>query len=183
MTELAAWRYEDEEWRGFVLQEDRTALLFDHVFVTWLAAFHHFSDEARDPSFKPGQPLALVPEPDNPHDPNAIVVFNADRTLQAGYVPRAVTSKITSASEGRVGLVLAELLEAGERKGLDIVVSRQPVSIRVLGSPDGDEARHIRQVVRVSKRRFARAESLLQKGPPGDPVEQMWRMLEEKSDG
>ena len=43
-----------------------------------------------DPSFDPGRRLALVPEPDNPHDRNAIAIYNEERTLQLGYVPAAV---------------------------------------------------------------------------------------------
>ena len=43
-----------------------------------------------DPSFEPGLPVALVPEPDNEHDPNAVAVWNEQRTLQVGYVPREV---------------------------------------------------------------------------------------------
>jgi hypothetical protein len=41
-----------------------------------------------DASFDPGRRLALVPEPENPHDPNAVGIWNEKRTLQAGYVPR-----------------------------------------------------------------------------------------------
>jgi hypothetical protein len=48
-----------------------------------------------DPSFEPGLSFALVPEPENEHDPNAVGVWNADRTLQAGYVPREVAPEIT----------------------------------------------------------------------------------------
>ena len=47
-----------------------------------------------DPSFEPGLPLALVPEPENEHDPNAVGVWNTERTLQAGYVPRQVAPEI-----------------------------------------------------------------------------------------
>jgi hypothetical protein len=47
-----------------------------------------------DSSFDPGQRLALVPEPDNEHDPNAIGVWNEKRTLQAGYVPRDVAPEL-----------------------------------------------------------------------------------------
>ena len=39
-------------------------------------------------SFDPGRSLALVPEPENEHDPNAVGIWNEDRTLQLGYVPR-----------------------------------------------------------------------------------------------
>jgi HIRAN domain-containing protein len=45
-------------------------------------------------SFDPGQRLALVPEPENEHDPNALAIWNAERTLQAGYVPAAVAPEL-----------------------------------------------------------------------------------------
>ena len=43
----------------------------------------------------PGLPVALVPEPDNEHDPNAVGIWNEQRTLQAGYVPREVAPELT----------------------------------------------------------------------------------------
>ena len=52
-------------------------------------------DAVADPSFEPGLPLALVPEPENEHDPNAVGVWNALRTVQAGYVPRDVAPELT----------------------------------------------------------------------------------------
>ena len=42
-----------------------------------------------DASFDPGRRLALVPEPENEHDPNAVGIWNEERTLQLGYVPAA----------------------------------------------------------------------------------------------
>jgi HIRAN domain len=47
-----------------------------------------------DPSFEPGRRLALVPEPENEHDPNAIGIWNEERTLQAGYVPADVAPEL-----------------------------------------------------------------------------------------
>jgi hypothetical protein len=47
-----------------------------------------------DPGFEPGRRLALVPEPDNEHDPNAVAIWNEDRTVQAGYVPREVAPEL-----------------------------------------------------------------------------------------
>jgi hypothetical protein len=47
-----------------------------------------------DPSFDPGRRLALVPEPDNEHDPNAVAIWNDERTVQAGYVPREVAPEL-----------------------------------------------------------------------------------------
>jgi HIRAN domain len=47
-----------------------------------------------DPSFEPGRRLALVPEPENEHDRNAVGIWNAERTLQVGYVPRDVAPEL-----------------------------------------------------------------------------------------
>lgn len=47
-----------------------------------------------DPSFDPGRRLALVAEPDNPHDPRAVAIYNEERTLQLGYVPVAVAPEL-----------------------------------------------------------------------------------------
>jgi HIRAN domain len=47
-----------------------------------------------DASFDPGSRLALVPEPQNEHDPNAIAIWNDERTLQAGYVPRETAAEL-----------------------------------------------------------------------------------------
>ena len=52
-------------------------------------------ESLEDPSFDPGRRLELVPEPTNEHDPNAIGIWNADRTLQVGYVPAAVAPDVT----------------------------------------------------------------------------------------
>ena len=52
-----------------------------------------------DPSFDPGRRLALVPEPDNEHDPNAIAIWNEERTLQAGYVPREIAAELEGSEQ------------------------------------------------------------------------------------
>ena len=63
-----------------------------------------FRPEAlEDASFEPGRRLALVPEPENEHDPNAVAIWNAERTLQAGYVPRELAPEL-SGNEQAVSL-------------------------------------------------------------------------------
>ena len=47
-----------------------------------------------DGSFDPGRRLALVSEPDNEHDPNAVAIWNEERSLHAGYVPREVAPEL-----------------------------------------------------------------------------------------
>jgi len=48
-----------------------------------------------DPTFDPGRRLALVPEPENEHDPNAVGIWNEERTLQLGYVPRETAPELS----------------------------------------------------------------------------------------
>jgi hypothetical protein len=51
-------------------------------------------ESLEDRSFDPGRRLELVREPQNEHDPNAIGIWNADRTLQVGYVPAAIAPEV-----------------------------------------------------------------------------------------
>jgi hypothetical protein len=62
----------------------------ERIRVVPVAGISFRAQDAADPSFDPGLPLALVPEPANEHDPNAVAIWNEQRTLQAGYVPRDV---------------------------------------------------------------------------------------------
>jgi hypothetical protein len=90
--------------------------------VIRVAGTSYRSDELRDPGFEPGRSLALVREPDNPHDANAISVWNEERTAQAGYVPAAVAA-VLAGSEDLCALSLWEWRNGtGERIGLRALV-------------------------------------------------------------
>jgi HIRAN domain len=65
------------------------------VLVLPVAGVSYRPEVLPDPSFDPGQRLALVPEPENEHDPNAVAIWNEERTLQAGYVPREAIGQLT----------------------------------------------------------------------------------------
>jgi hypothetical protein len=61
----------------------------DERILVVAAAGVSFRPEALDdPSFDAGRRLALVAEPENEQDPNAVGIWNEERTLQVGYVPR-----------------------------------------------------------------------------------------------
>jgi hypothetical protein len=78
----AGYRMRDAATGDVVRWEDERIRVVPAAGVT-------FRPEALDdPSFDPGRRLALVPEPDNEHDPNAVAIWNEERTLQVGYVPR-----------------------------------------------------------------------------------------------
>jgi hypothetical protein len=64
------------------------------VRVVPVAGVSFRPEAVADASFDPGARLALVPEPANEHDPNAVAIWNAERTLQAGYVPREVAAEL-----------------------------------------------------------------------------------------
>lgn len=66
----------------------------ERLRVTMVAGVSFRPEAVADASFDPGARLALVPEPDNEHDPNAIGIWNEQRTLQAGYVPRELATEL-----------------------------------------------------------------------------------------
>jgi hypothetical protein len=66
----------------------------ERVLVVPVAGVTFRPGNIEDESFDPGRRLALVPEPDNEHDPNAVGIWNAEQTLQAGYVPRESAPRV-----------------------------------------------------------------------------------------
>ena len=56
----------------------------------------------------------LVPEPENEHDPQAVAIWNEQRTLQAGYVPREEAGSLTGDEQA------VSLWRAGE--GLRVLI-------------------------------------------------------------
>ena len=78
------YRLRDAETEDPVRWED------PRIRVVPVAGVSYRTDALDDPSFDPGCRLALVPEPDNPHDRSAVAIYNQQRTLQLGYVPAAV---------------------------------------------------------------------------------------------
>ena len=84
--------------RGYHLRDaasgTRVAWEDPRIRVVPVAGISYRAEAAADASFEPGHRLALVPEPQNEHDPNAVAVWNDERTLQAGYVPAAVAPEL-----------------------------------------------------------------------------------------
>jgi hypothetical protein len=64
------------------------------IRVVPAAGVSYRAEALPDESFEPGRRLALVPEPYNEHDPNAVGIWNEQRTLQVGYVPREVAPEL-----------------------------------------------------------------------------------------
>jgi hypothetical protein len=93
----------------------------ERLLVVAVAGASYRLEALADPAFAPGSPLALVPEPDNEHDPNAIGIWDAERRLQAGYVPAAETGRVPP---GAQALSLWEFRDdEGRRVGLRVLIA------------------------------------------------------------
>jgi HIRAN domain len=62
--------------------------------VVRLAGASYRLDELQDDAFAPGRRLALVPEPENEHDPDAVAIFDAAQRLHGGYVPAEIAGEL-----------------------------------------------------------------------------------------
>ena len=109
---------------GFWLRDAATgdALRWDdpRLRVVKLAGASYRSEALQDDRFAPGRRLALIPEPENPHDPHAVAVWDADRQIQGGYVPADVAPEL-SGDEQAVSLWEFRG-EDGQRIGLRVLV-------------------------------------------------------------
>ena len=94
-----------------------------------LAGVSYRLDALQDEAFAPGKRLTLVPEPDNEHDPNAIAVWDADRRLQAGYVPAEIAAGLDAEAWQAVSLL--EFFDTGRRVGLRVLLAPKDAWIGV----------------------------------------------------
>ena len=110
---------------GFRLRDAATGELVrgedPRIRVIKVAGVSYRLDALQADAFAPGRPLALVPEPDNEHDPNAIGVWDKDRRLQVGYVPAEIARELEV--DDWQAVTLWEFLEDGERGGLRVLLA------------------------------------------------------------
>ena len=110
---------------GFRLRDAATGELVrgedPRISVIKVAGVSYRLDALQDEAFAPGRRLALVPEPENEHDPNAIGIWDEHRRVQAGYVP-AETARELEADEWQA-VSLWEFFEDGKRGGLRVLLA------------------------------------------------------------
>ena len=118
---------------GFRLRDAETEEVMRHedprIHVVRVAGVSYRLDAVQDDAFTPGKRLALVPEPDNEHDPHAIGIWDAEERLQAGYVPAEVASGLDASEWQAVSLL--EFFEDGRRAGLRVLLAPQDAWIGV----------------------------------------------------
>jgi hypothetical protein len=93
----------------------------ERLRVVKVAGASYRADALQDDGFAPGRRLALVREPENEHDPNAVAVWDEERRLQAGYVPAEVASDLRGDEEARALWEFRD--EDGRRIGLRVLIA------------------------------------------------------------
>jgi len=110
---------------GFRLRDAATGELVrgedPRVSVIKVAGVSYRLDALQDDAFAPGRRLALVAEPDNEHDPNAIGVWDEDRRLQVGYVPAEIARELEV--DDWQAVTLWEFFEGSQRGGLRVLLA------------------------------------------------------------
>ena len=91
------------------------------IHVIKVAGVSYRLDALQDDAFAPGRRLALVPEPDNEHDPNAVGVWDEGLRLQAGYVPAEAARNLTAGDWQAISV--HEFFDAGARAGLRVLLA------------------------------------------------------------
>ena len=111
------YRLRDAETEEIVRHED------PRIRVIKVAGVSYRLDALQDDAFAPGQRLALVPEPDNEHDPNAVGVWDAEHRVQVGYVPAEIARELDATQWQAISLL--EFFEDGRRVGLRVLLAPQ----------------------------------------------------------
>jgi HIRAN domain len=110
---------------GYRLRDAATGELVrwedERVHVVRVAGTSYRADALQDDGFAPGRRVALVPEPDNAVDPHAIGIWDAERRVQAGYVPAELARELDAA--GLQAVALWEWREDDRRVGLRVLLA------------------------------------------------------------
>jgi len=91
------------------------------IRVVRVAGVSYRLEALQDDAFAAGRRLALVPEPDNEHDPNAIGIWDEQRRVQAGYVPAEIARELDARDWQAVSVW--EYVEDGRRGGLRVLLA------------------------------------------------------------
>ena len=110
---------------GYRLRDAETEELVRHddprIRVVPVAGVSYRLDALQDDALAPGRRLALVPEPENEHDPHAIAIWDESGRVQAGYVPAEVARDLTAEEWQAVSLY--EFFEDDRRIGLRVLLA------------------------------------------------------------
>lgn len=114
-----------KRWQNRVPVDERS------LIVVRVAGTSHHEEALQSEVFDPGSSLALLLEPDNPGDPNAVGVWDAALERRVGYVPRRSAGEVGARLRaGRVARVDSlwqwRDLRSGRRTGMHLLISATP---------------------------------------------------------
>lgn len=114
-TDGAPWRDDDLDEVG--------------IHVLRVVGTSHRTSALQSDGFLPGEPVILMPEPDNPHDPWALAVLALSLEDHAGYVPARRSRELVEEMVHRPlhAVSLAEHRVRRERVGLRVAASFAPL--------------------------------------------------------
>lgn len=99
-----------------------------------VAGTNYHKKELQSKTFSPGSILTLSPEPNNPHDSNAIAVCDQEKQNKAGYIPGSQAKRIgkkLAAGEYTKVISMWETRKNGKRDGLRILMLSDDAEIRL----------------------------------------------------
>jgi hypothetical protein len=83
------------------------------------------------PAFALGRRVALVREPTNQYDPNAVAVWDEAETVQLGFLPREIAARfapLLDSGQARAAIVVWEHRDTdGTRLGVNLLTAPPPV--------------------------------------------------------
>jgi len=134
-------QYSTAKGKGYVAQriKDKQRLSYwSWPFAPGLYAFDVAGTSYRrkalqDSVFSPGKRVAIIPDTNNPADPEALAVWDSAHKLQIGYVPkeRLPQMKKIIKEEGLTCISMWENREGKERVGLRVLVIMPNVKIKL----------------------------------------------------
>jgi HIRAN domain-containing protein len=115
---------------GHFLGRDAPELAALGLLISHVAGAVHRPSALESDGAAPGRPLVLRPEPDNPHDPQAVAVL-LESGEPLGYVPREIAPRVAS---GWSAVVLRERRASPRdpRTGVTMLLARaDSIELRV----------------------------------------------------
>lgn len=133
---------ETAKGRGYVVRRLRDQKLLSWQFLPRedglqcleVVGESYHREDLQQPGFAAGFPIKLVPEPENPVDPNAVAVRDASGKYQAGYLSREDAPKILKRIKTGTGfqaLAMWEINIDGQRVSLRILLMDAGTSLKL----------------------------------------------------
>lgn len=128
--------------KGYVVQrtKDKQKLSYwslpvsQGLYAFDVAGTSYRKEALQDSAFSPGKRLAILPDPANPVDPEALAVWDSAHKFHIGFVPKDCSSAMKKRmieEEGYTYLSMWENREGKTRVGLRVLVIRPDVKIKL----------------------------------------------------